>query len=572
MMRALDWFKSGLDHEVGGRWIVAGLAVLAAAGMAVRPLGADFAYHIAMAGRLAEGAVPYDDIATSLSPLALYLGLPPVLAARWTGLAEVPLFQGYLALLGLASLWLTNRALAAAAMMPRVVRRLVVLVLAFHLFLFEPLAITLGHYGFLVFFLPYLATAYLLIDAPRPIFRESALQPWGDRLAVTLLLGLALVLNPPFILAFLVVEATVCATRRNLASLARVENALLIVILALAAYLMERIYGGMVSAAYAGALEAAANWDRYIYTLLFDPRLVQVLAGMIVLVLLLRAFDRPLPGRGLALMAAIAALALVEFDLQQLTAYAKVSLPAVVLANLALAAALAAIWRGPPKAPASLSAAAVPAVGDARDDTSDAPDADAATPFALSRPWLWSLAITLAAVSYFGGTAWTYIHDPLNDKGRHSPWRQALEATLTERAAAEPAFAFASHGEIAFPAIVLAGARYPYRHRDLSPLAGFYESESLQQGIAYYRPPAAQGPEERAFFTALVGELLATPPLIVAVETTVHKQGFGLLSFDFIDYFSADPRFGELWRSYELVERVGPIEIYRLVPERAANL
>ena len=134
-MRNLDWLKSGLDNEAGGRWIVAGLAVLAAAGMMVRPLGADFAYHIAMAGRLAEGAVLYDDIATGLPPLAFYLGLPPALVARWTGLAEVPLFQAYLALIGLGSLWLTNRTLAAGAMMPRVARRLVVLVIAFHLFL-----------------------------------------------------------------------------------------------------------------------------------------------------------------------------------------------------------------------------------------------------------------------------------------------------------------------------------------------------------------------------------------------------------------------------------------------------
>jgi hypothetical protein len=119
---------------------------------------------------------------------------------------------------------------------------------------------------------------------------------------------------------------------------------------------------------------------------------------------------------------------------------------------------------------------------------------------------------------------------------------------------------------------VVAAARYLYRHRDLSAVAGFYQSESLQEGIAYYRPPETQGPEERAFFAALVDELVATPPLVVAVETTVRKQGFGLLSFDFIDYFAADPRFAELWRGYELVERVGPIEIYRLVPERAANL
>jgi hypothetical protein len=354
-MRATEWLKSGLDHEVGGGWIVAGLAVLAAAGMALRPLGGDVAYHIAMAARLAEGAMLYDDIATATPPLAFYLSLPPALIARWTGLAAIPLFQAYFALLGLAGLWLTNRTLAAAPTMPRLVRRLVVLALAFHLFVFEPPAVTLGHYIFLVFFLPYLASAYLLIDAPRLIFRDAAVQPSGNRLAVTLLLGLALVQNPQFIPAFLVVEATICAKRQSLASLTRVENGLLIVVLALAAYLMERFLGGLTSAAYAGVLEAAAAWDRYIYTLLFDPRLAQVLAGMIALGLLLQASDRPLPGRGLALVAAVAALALMEFDVRQLTAYARVSLPAAVMVNLALAAALAATLRGPSKAPAAAS-------------------------------------------------------------------------------------------------------------------------------------------------------------------------------------------------------------------------
>ncbi len=547
-MRALD----ALDHERAGRWIVAGWVLLTLAALLARPLSADLAYHIEVAGRLMEGARLSRDIAISGPPFLFYLNLAPVWFAQESGVDLIATSQAYLALFALASLWLTNQVLAATPAMPRILRRLLVMLLAFHFFVFEPLAITLAQYYVLVLFMPYLAVAFYFSSASDAAPPQGAAPLWGERIAAVLLLTLALVQCPQILPAVLAVEAAICWRRRSLACLFRLENALLIVLLALAALMMEKHLDGLVGTALGAWWERYGSWQRNLYGLRLDLRLAQILACGVALVLLLRAFPHPPAGRGFVVLAAAAALAALELDQRELTAYLHYGAAAAVLANLALGAALASAFCHALRTPQAVSLSAA----SARDRSAGRAGA---------------LAAALAAVSLLGGTAWTYIYEPLAEQGRYSPWRRALDGALSAHATNAPVFAFANEPEIAFPAIALAGASYPYRHRDLARLGAFYGSTDPLEGPAAYRRPAAQGAEERALFQSIVAELIATPPVVVAVDSRRMKPGFGVLSFDFIDYFSRDPRFAELWKSYALLQRSGPIEIYRLVPERAAD-
>ena len=565
-MRALDLFTSALDHERAGRWIVTGWVLLTLAALLARPIGADVAYHIETAGRLMDGARLYRDVAASIPPFIFYLNLAPAWLAHSTDLEPIPAFQAYLALLALASLWLTNRVLTATPALPRALRRVLVILLAFHFFVFEPLAGTLAQYYVLILFMPYLAVAYGVSTAGDVTAPDGPAPLWGERIAAVLLLILALVQCPQYLPAVLAVEAAICWRRRRLASLFRLENALLIVLLALAALMMEKHLDGLVSATLGAWWERYGSWERNLYGLRLDLRLTQILACVAALAVLLRVFPHPAAGRGFVALAAAAALAMVELDLRELTAYLHYGAPAAVLANLALGAALAGAFCDLPAPRRAVSLSAASAVA-----ASAAPERPAATARDTIAGRSGAAAAVLAVISLLGGTAWTYGYEPLAEHGRYSPWRRALDSALSAHAADAPAFAFATELDIAFPAIVVAGARYPYRHRDLARLGAFYGSTDPLEGPAAYRPPATQGTEERALIQSVIEELIATPPLVVAVDSRRLKPGFGVLPFDFIAYFSRDPRFAELWKSYALLKRVGPIEIYRLVPERAAD-
>ncbi len=552
---------SALDHQRAGRWMVAGWVLLTLVAMLARPLGADLAYHTEVAVRLMEGARLYRDIATSVPPFLFYLTLAPAWLAQETGLDLIATVQASLAVLALASLWLANRVLAATPAMPRILRRVLVMLLAFHFFVFDPLAITLAQYYGLILFMPYLALAFFFSAAGDAARAQGASPLWGERIAVVLLLAMALVQCPQFLPAVLAVEAAICWRRGSLACLFRLENALLIVLLVLAALMMEKHLDGLVGTALGAWWERYGAWQRNLYGLRFDLRLAQILVCVAALVLLLRAFPHPSAGRGFVVLAAAAALAALDLDQSELTAFLHYGAAAAVLANLALGAALTEAFCHAPTARQAVSlSAASAAPSNAAESTRHRPAARAG-----------ALAAALAALSLLGGTAWTHIYQPLADQGRHSPWRRALDSALKAHAVDAPAFAFASEPDIAFPAIALAGARYPYRHRDLARLGAFYGSTDPLEGPAPYRRPAAQGAEERALFQSVVAELIATPPLVVAVDSRRLKPGFGVLSFDFIDYFTRDPRFAELWKSYALLVRSGPIEIYRLVPERGAD-
>jgi hypothetical protein len=62
---------------------------------------------------------------------------------------------------------------------------------------------------------------------------------------------------------------------------------------------------------------------------------------------------------------------------------------------------------------------------------------------------------------------------------------------------------------------------------------------------------------------AVVDDLTKQPPALIFVDVSPKKLYFGNRDFDYIKYFSADPRFVRIWSGYEEVVQVGDFLVFR---------
>ncbi|MEP7218355.1 MAG: hypothetical protein ABI876_05540, partial [Bacteroidota bacterium] len=114
----------------------------------------------------------------------------------------------------------------------------------------------------------------------------------------------------------------------------------------------------------------------------------------------------------------------------------------------------------------------------------------------------------------------------------------------------------------AFPLVNYSGARWGLRFNALWMLPGLYRGAPAT-GPFPYHDLHAMGELERYALDATVDDLLASRPLLVVVDRHPYKQGFGDAPFDFLEYFSRDPRFAAFLRDYDSIATVHSLLILR---------
>ncbi len=542
-MNALRKFAAGLEDKRTWRWILAGWLFANLASLFGRPLNHDVGYHIHAATRLVEGARLYVDLYEINPPNIFYLNKAPALFAQATGLSDILTFYTWVALLALASIALIAHLLAKLAELPILLRRILILALIYHFFLFEPQAFGQREYYFVIFFAPYLAAAFLTLKGIR-------LPLWAC-FAVAVPLAIATTQKPHFLLPFLLVELTLCLQHRSLYSLFRRENWIAGVTMLAAVLVTLQLHPEFLADMLPMVLGTYNAYDQGLIVLTYNGRFLRLVGALLAVALMLRYFLRDQRAKELALLWVIAALGMTGFYLLQAKGYTYHSLPAAVFMNLGLATLVAGYIAGRTGRSQNTMIEGVAA------DRVIRRGMGAAIGFALS-------------VAFFGTTAAAYIYKPMQYGGLYSDWMRDYTQTLREHASDQPSFAFSSSIYIAYPPVPLAGSLWPYRYNHLWPMPNFYRSDDPHSGEAVYRAPGQQGDLERRFFETVVSDLLANPPHIVAVETQRYKQGFGYLGFDFIKYYSLDPRFADFWRDYVLLKSVGPIDLYLWKPAGSA--
>ena len=112
-------------------------------------------------------------------------------------------------------------------------------------------------------------------------------------------------------------------------------------------------------------------------------------------------------------------------------------------------------------------------------------------------------------------------------------------------------YVFTAQVSEAFPMVNYAGVGWSSR----------FDTFWLLPGLV--RQPAPSREIEQFMRDAVVEDLTRQPPALIFVDVARYKVYFGDRDFDYISYFSADPRFATIWTGYQPLTRAGHFLVFR---------
>jgi hypothetical protein len=94
------------------------------------------------------------------------------------------------------------------------------------------------------------------------------------------------------------------------------------------------------------------------------------------------------------------------------------------------------------------------------------------------------------------------------------------------------------------------------------PLPGLYRSFDSAAAGRPFRTPQEMGPTETRFFETVINDVLQYPPQLILVDRHPQYAPLDDLGFDFIAYFSQDPRFAQVMDGFRYAGRVSHHDVY----------
>jgi hypothetical protein len=495
--------------------LVTALAAVLAAWVALRAVDPrafnhDVGWVLVAAERVLDGAEYGRDWLDPNPPGIFWLSTIPVAIARALGAAPIAVFDALVALATLAALVVSHRILARGWPTLGAPARVALCAVLGTLLTLLP-GYDFGQREHLVAIatLPYwLAAARAL--AGRPLGARTGI-------AVGLVAGVGLAIKPFFGLASLAVEAQIAWTRGARAA-ARPES------LAVAA----------VQLAYLAALAAFAPGYGEVARLAWQ---------------VLGAYD--LPWLAFVWNRGTFALALAAIATRSVRATPETSELRGVLGIAALAFWVAACAQQRGWAyhflPTQLCAAALLAVCGA--GALAQPRGLRIAPFALAGALLSGVLALALQVAHTGSSRPTPV--------------AGLAGIVRDAAGGAPVLFLSTAVGPAFPVVNVADADWASRISCLWPLPGLYSREQWASDPFPYRARDAMPAEERALIDAVVEDLARWRPALIFVDRRRDRQAIGRSAFDFVTYFSRDPRFAALFAGYHEAGDALSFRVYR---------
>lgn len=498
-------------------WALAGSMValtLAAAASRVTP--SDIGIYLYAAARVLDGETLYRDFVEINPPLIVWLNVPAVLLARWTGISDAAAFRLAAAALLAGCIWLCERSLRRAVS-DRATARCFLLLLWLVLF---PLVWI--DYGQREHLLLGLMLPYLVLAAARVVNRYPSTP---ERLLIGVLSGIGIALKPHFVLLWIAIEAYVwrrSAERRvGPEALATVSVVVLYATTVLAATSYLSIVA-VLGPAYATFMNASPY-----HALVLNPAAPLVLFSLAAWVALRRS---PVVAVPWGLLATAIAAAYAAGVLQH-KGFRYHYYPAFALAML-LVGWLSVAARPQPQGSARLYGRITP---------------------------LLAATIVLVVCGYAA----------LEALGRDAQHRRELRgldklvATVRSRAHGRPVGVLSYSVNGAFPLLNQLGGVSALRLPSLWPLAAAYW-DSLQTGGALrYRVPREMPPAERYMWDAVREDLARTPPgVLLVLSAGQDVPANGLRRLNYLAYFARDPELRQLFGGYQLVDVSGEYLVY----------
>jgi len=462
----------------------------------------DVSWYLVATGRILDGARPYRDIIEVNPPLAFYLTMPPVLAARLSHLSASACFIVYLFLLIAASVLLADRVLSQSRMASPLYRRAMPVTVFFALSIL-PMPV----FGEREHLMAVLVLPYLFLVSLRSRDEQCSR---GIAALVGMIASLGFGLKPYFLIVPALLELYLMIRRRRIAGLGRPEVIMLGIGLALYGVSVPWLtpeyldvivpYGRLVYFAYAASLWDAVT-EPFVLFLGF-PIMVYVLARSSVIV------DRT------ADTFAVAAAGFFASYLIQSKGWDYHLLPTSVAAWLATTSLLLVTL----------------------EDRSER----AARRRKPLLAWATGALATLAS--------WPLAQGPVSN-----PFADQAKPIVERYAAGGAIYAFTSHVWVGFPLVNDTGVQWASRFPTQWLLPGALRR--LRE-----RPAPDAGTErklreiESYAVDAVVEDLERTPPAIVFVDKA--NPYFGESAFDYLGYFNRYPRFRQLWRAYVKIDEL----------------
>ncbi|MFP6742696.1 MAG: hypothetical protein VCD33_13910 [Alphaproteobacteria bacterium] len=178
---------------------------------------------------------------------------------------------------------------------------------------------------------------------------------------------------------------------------------------------------------------------------------------------------------------------------------------------------------------------------------------------ATTRP-RFPLALTLAAIAVLAGLTLR----PLVLSGYYNEYLDRLVPIVRQHAAGKAIYFISSNTWTGFPLVTYAEVEWSSRAASLWLLPGYVRARQAGEMTPGLRKI------ERYTIDTVVADLTALPPAVILLDERRDKPWYGGIDFDFIAFFSTDPRFVDIWRNYERIAVVEEFHIYRRVNSGAA--
>jgi hypothetical protein len=461
----------------------------------------DVSWYLVATDRLLSGARLYVDIVEVNPPLAFYLTIPPVALARLLGVSTGATFVGYVFVLIAGSLLIVHRLLEdRAAPSPRY--RFVMLLAGVTTLTVAPI----GVFGqrehlMLIFALPYLFLLERRIAGHRchPLFTGL--------IGVLAVAGFGL--KPHFLLVPVGLELYLLIQRRSLRALWRPETWSLGLGLVSYAVLVAFLHPEYIDFIIPNGFLVYDAYSTSLQHVLFKPAVFTILPAVIL------------------------------YAVARVSGTAGSTADAFVIATIGFFVAYATQSKGwtyqmiPAIAAGCLTAAAI-----AAGVLKERPDGRGRTSRLLLLTTA-GLAMATPMLMLLAGGAY------------HNPFAEKVLADAKKYAGNGTVYSFTSHVWVSFPLV---------NHADAQWASRFPTQWLLPGALRRLAEPSAVDAEteqrlreiERYAANAVVEDLERTPPDLVIVDK--QNPYFDKLDFDFLSYFSHEPRFVAFWRPYVKVK------------------
>jgi len=479
------------------------------------------AFLLYAAERVVDGARLYVDVVEINPPLIVALNLPAVVLARALRTSDILVYRVLMCIALLGSLafsdWSLRRTLGPSS---ATLRRLLVLVLAFALFLAPG-----NDFGEREHLLVALMLPYVMLAVGRVAGWPA---PAGPALAAGALAGAGLALKPHFLLVLVAVEgyAAWCVRRRRPSEEALGAVGFLAVYVAGVALVIPQYFRlvGLLGPAYSGF-----GHDPFLHVLVTAPGTTLCYLAALACAALFREARH----RSLWAVVLVALVASFMAGASQQKGWTYHFYPPTVFALVLLGLAVVDVRRPFVRPVQQVYAAVIFAV--------------------LGTAVLWSAWIGVVRVRH-------------QDPARESEQVQLDELVAAVRRHTPPAgslYIFSYTIGSSFPLVNYSDVRWASRFPHLWIIEAVYQDQLHGRNPIRFHTPETMGVAERYLNDAVYEDLARyQPDVLMVLRHARDVQQNSLRRVDYLGYFGRDPRIAAVLRQYRFAEEVGQYLLY----------